>query len=186
MVKPTQTGSHSGAQEFSRDAFEQRLNAWDGKSKADIQQVFKDFSNQGSFVKWILDAMSVLPLAPGATWLLKRYLETGGTLNAKEVSQVYRCLLSWPESDEWESRLHVFQSMEWLPINKSWAKKLAPFLTHHLTHPNKFLRAWAYHGYYHLARQHIEFREPWWQFKALAERDEAASVKARIRNLGDF
>ncbi len=48
---------------------------------------------------------------------------------------------------------------------------------------NKFVRAWAYNGFYELAKQYPEYRTEAGQLFEMALRDEAASVKARVRNV---
>jgi hypothetical protein len=57
------------------------------------------------------------------------------------------------------------------------------FLRTCLADENKFVRAWAYNGFYLLSQQYPEYQQETEQFFAMAMRDEAASVKARIRNI---
>jgi len=45
---------------------------------------------------------------------------------------------------------------------------------------NKFVRAWAYKGFYELA---VQYPKETRQFFEMAMRDEAPSVKSRIRNI---
>ena len=47
----------------------------------------------------------------------------------------------------------------------------------------KFVRAWAYNGFYLLAVQHGEYEAEARQLLTMALRDEPASVKARVRNV---
>jgi len=48
---------------------------------------------------------------------------------------------------------------------------------------NKFVRSWAYNGFYGLSRQYPEYIQETKQFFEVAMKDEAPSVKARIRNV---
>ncbi len=54
---------------------------------------------------------------------------------------------------------------------------------HTLTDHNKFVRAWSYNGFFELSRQHSEYLDETKQFFQMTMRDEAPSVKARIRNI---
>ena len=56
-------------------------------------------------------------------------------------------------------------------------------MRHNLTATNKFVRAWSYNGLYELARRDPVYLPEVEQIFELALRDEAPSVKARIRNL---
>ena len=48
---------------------------------------------------------------------------------------------------------------------------------------NKLVRAWAYNGFYEISRQYPEYKEETKKLFAMAMKDEAPSVKARIRNI---
>jgi hypothetical protein len=70
-----------------------------------------------------------------------------------------------------------------MPISKNEIKTVEAFLRVSLTDSNKFIRAWAYNGFYEMAIQYPEYKNETKQFFEMAMRDEAASVKARIRNI---
>jgi len=57
------------------------------------------------------------------------------------------------------------------------------FLKKCLVDDNKFIRAWAYNGFYELSVQYPEHKDETKQFFEMAMRDEAPSVKSRIRNI---
>jgi len=85
--------------------------------------------------------------------------------------------------EHWEAKLHILQSLPYLPIAERNRKAVEAFLRLTLTDANKFVRAWSYNGFYELARQHPKYQAETEQFFQMAMRDEAASVKARIRNI---
>ena len=85
--------------------------------------------------------------------------------------------------EHWETKLHILQSIPFMPIEITERKKVDAFLRETLTDPNKFVRAWSYNGFYELAMQHSEYLNETKQFFEMAMRDEAASIKARIRNI---
>ena len=115
-----------------------------------------------------------------ASWLLKRYLETGQTLAVSEAKPVFRSL---PDLEDWVTRLQVLQSLPYLTIGKREVRRLEPFLRDCLESQNKFVRAWAYNGFYELALQHPSFQKEVDRLLEQALEDEAASVKARVRNI---
>ena len=165
------------------------LLAWNGKSADDIGQIFQSHKSAKEFTDNLLqliagselvNAQDVQNVQIGATWLLKAWLEEGGTLSLKQTNSIYRQLA---QLMHWESRLHILQSLPFLKISKSNKSRLETFLRECLVDSNKFVRAWTYNGWYLLAQQHPEFQEEVEKFLEMALRDEAPSVKARIRNL---
>ncbi len=70
-----------------------------------------------------------------------------------------------------------------MPIAKGEKKKIEVFLRQCLTDGNKFVRAWAYNGFYEISVQYPEYKKETKLFFEMAMRDEAPSVKARIRNI---
>ncbi len=70
-----------------------------------------------------------------------------------------------------------------MEITNTEKKELEFFLRKCLTDENKFVRAWAYNGFYELSMPHSDYIAQTKQFLEMAMRDEAPSVKARIRNI---
>ncbi|WP_448250543.1 hypothetical protein [Thalassotalea agariperforans] len=70
-----------------------------------------------------------------------------------------------------------------MPITDAYSRSVYNFLIITLTDQNKFVRAWTYNGLYELSKQHPEYIKEAKQFFEMAMRDEAPSVKARIRNI---
>jgi hypothetical protein len=58
--------------------------------------------------------------------------------------------------------------------------ELERFVRIKLSDPNKFVRAWAYKGFYELAKAFPEYQTEASQFFEMAMRDEPASVKTRV------
>jgi hypothetical protein len=96
------------------------------------------------------------------------------------VDEVFKSLA---KLNSWQSKLHLLQCVSYFKVSKSNRKKLELFLRDCLASSNKFVRAWAYNGFYLLAMQHPQYKEETQSFFKMALRDEAASVKARIRNI---
>ncbi len=158
----------------------QALHSWDGKSAIDIKAIYDQYSLEENFVNDILELSQSQPYEVGTTWLLKAWLEEGNKLSSSQVSQLYKSL---NHLEHWEAKLHMLQSMPYMPMANSIKNKVYQFLKITLMDQNKFVRAWTYNGFYELSQQYPEYLEETKQFFEMAMRDEAASVKARIRNI---
>jgi len=156
------------------------LKDWDGKSADQISMIFDRYNTDPDFLNAITDLLQVTSLQSGASWLLKRYLELGAAICASKVSFVYERL---DGGMHWEARLHLLQSMDYMPITDADRDRVNRFLRLQITDKNKFVRAWSYNGLYLLAKQHAQYQDEVAEMLAKAMLDEAASVKSRIRNL---
>ncbi len=161
-------------------SLEQAITAWDGKSADDLEAVYLRHAGDSELVARLIELSGRTELQNGATWLLKRHLERGGRLGAGEAADLF-ALAS--DLQPWEARLHLLQAMQYLRIPDPERPRLEAFVRHCLTDSNKFVRAWAYNGIYELARQYPQYRKEAEQLFEMAMRDEAASVKARIRTI---
>lgn len=159
---------------------EQDIAAWDGKSSADIKAVYDAHHSAANFSDKVTALLFTPPYEKGATWLLKAWLEAGNRLEPFQIAEIYRSL---NQLQQWEGKLHLLQSIPFMPIAATECKYLYDFLRHTLTDQNKFVRAWSYNGFFELSRQHSEYLNETKQFFQMAIRDEAPSVKARIRNI---
>lgn len=158
----------------------QDIAAWDGKSADDIAAIYQRHCDDTSLSAKLIKSMRQVALQKGASWLLKKHMESGHSMACKQAGAVFQCL---PELQHWESKLHILQCLPYMPIADTDKKRVAAFLHQCLSDNNKFVRAWAYNGFYELAVRHPEYAEQTKQFFDLALKDEAASVKARIRNI---
>lgn len=156
------------------------IKAWDGKSVDIINRVYVRHHRRPSFLAELTSAISDEALQDGATWLLKHHLETDSPLDTGRAKEVFQAL---PKLTSWGAKLHILQSLRWMPIPTRYKNKLETFLRACLQEENKFVRAWAYSGFYELAKQHQEYRLEAQQLCRQAANNEAASVKARIRKI---
>jgi len=161
-------------------SIQKAISGWDGKSAADIDSIYKRYGHQSSFSSDLIKLIEQETLQKGVTWLLKRNFENGKKLKTNQVKKIYVAL---PRLRQWESKLHILQCMPSMPIPASEKKIVEVFLRKCLADDNKFIRAWAYNGFYELSMQYPEHKEETRQFFEMAMRDEAPSVKSRIRNI---
>ena len=153
---------------------------WDGRTAADIADIYQRYKAVEGFHRCLITLMGEEVSQRGATWLLKRYLQDGGYLGALEIASIYKLL---PVLAHWESRLHLLQSIPFMPIAKTEKITVERFLRKSLSDDNKFVRAWAYSGFYELSLQYEEYREETTTLMEMALRDEVPSVKARVRKI---
>lgn len=159
---------------------QQAIAEWDGKSADYIGNVFEQHHTEATFVDELIELLQLVSLQKGASWCLKKYTETDRNLDAFQVETIYALL---PQLEHWETKLHLLQSISALPIPAVQKANVETFLRECLADKNKFVRAWAYNGFYHLALQHEEYEHEVRQLLEQAMQNEAPSVKARVRNL---
>jgi len=159
---------------------EQQIAAWDSKTTAALEAVFAQYSQSEKTLAGLLPLMAVEALQKGASWLIKHAIEAGMPVTADDSRQL---LAQLDNLVHWESRLHILQCLDHLTVSARQKKRLERFLRACLQEDNKFIRAWAYNGFYRLACQHVEYQQEAQQLLEQGLNEEAASVKARIRRL---
>ncbi|EWH08607.1 hypothetical protein DS2_16714 [Catenovulum agarivorans DS-2] len=156
------------------------LQQWDGKSKADIEAIYQNTSAELAFVNDLILLLQQPELQKGASWLLKTHVDNGCVLSETESQEVLACL---KHLGDWQAKLHILQIFHAIKISHEYKREVESFVRPLITDKNKFVRAWAYNGFYLLAKAYPEYRNEADEFIKMALRDEAASVKARIRNM---
>lgn len=157
-----------------------QIKQWDGKSTEYLEEIYLSFSRKDKLLDFLIDYLSEESSEVASTWLIKHYLQQEGEVSQRQSSQI----LNHCSADcHWQSQLHFLQLLSYLVIAKSDCKKVEAFIRHSLTSDNKFVRAWAYNGFDVLATQFSQYRQEVDEFMRMALQDEAASVKARIRNI---
>lgn len=159
---------------------EKEIISWDGKSSSDIDAIYTRHSDDDSFVSKIIELSRKVDLQKGTTWLLKHHLESGQKLETDKCAAIFKIL---PKLEHWETKLHTLQCLPYMQISKAEKKDVEVFIRNCLIDDNKFVRAWAYNGFYEMSLQYPEYREETTQFFEMAMRDEAPSIRARIRNI---
>lgn len=156
------------------------IEAWDGQSASALCRIHDEFKESPEFVMDLVELMGSLRYRPAATRLLKRHLDAG--LPVPDRPALARALAGKLDKIEhWECRLNILQCLHDLPIDAECVPAVEHFLRICLAEDNKFVRAWAYSGFHHLAEQQPVFRTEADAILAAGLRDESASVKARIR-----
>lgn len=153
------------------------LENWDGKSTADLQEMYNKLNSQSL----VFELVPMLPHHPvAATWLIKHATEQGTQLTGEDCVALIEHLL---QTQHWQSALHLLQISDHLTIPNKYVKPLYANLRHKLSHTNKFIRAWSYHALSNLTKQYPEYEKDVVELLSMALNDEAPSVKARIRKV---
>lgn len=118
-------------------------------------------------------------LRSGATWLILRHARAGYAFTPA-VTRDLLALINTPL--HWEATLNLLQTLPHLTIEDAALPALRKSLKRLVKHDNKFVRAWAYNAYAVLARQHPQLAGEAERMLAQGEQDDAASVRARVRN----
>ena len=156
-----------------------RILDWDGKSADAIGLVYETHSTDDDFVLRLIRYLNDPELEVGSSWLIKKHLDNGNEYDSAQVSAIYQ---SVRVLRAWEAKLHILQSMPAMPVPEIQKERVESFLRNCLAEKNKFVRAWAYGGFYQLADQFPEYRDEARLYIENAMIEEPASVKARIRN----
>lgn len=161
-------------------SLESDIRAWDGKSAVDIGGVFNRHAGSARFAARLIDLAAQADLERGATWLLKRGLETGAfALTAEQAVAFYGL---FPAAQDWGAGLHLSQSIPHVAVPSSAAAGVAALLDRQLTDRRAIVRAWAYWGYHELALVAPRYREEAESLLLDAARSErAGSVRVRVR-----
>ncbi len=166
---------------MDKQALIDALVVWDGRQIRHLEEVQQRFFGPRPEVALLLDLLTERPeLKIAITWLLKSGLEKGVLLSSDESE---RLLDLGMKLECWQSILHILQILGEIQISEAKRFQLETALRQWITHENKFIRAWCYNGWYVLAQQYPQYRDEVKLFFEMAQWDEVASVKARIRQL---
>ena len=162
------------------ESLKQNIGDWNGKSIETITLIYQQHAKLSGFIEAILDLLKHEEFQIGSSWLLKHHFEKGSHLNENEIGRVYQCL---EKLEGWEAKLHILQSIPYMPIPSAKKECTLSFIRKCLEDDNKFLRAWAYNGFYEVSLCFPEYQKEVKTLLEAASESEAASVKARIRNI---
>lgn len=160
-----------------------QLAAFDRKSPSVLTEAAAAHGSGKSYFDTLIDlsADENDSVSSGATWLIKYHAENGQALTSDQcvkLSGQLTCLTAW------DAQLHICQSARLLPYPDKVAGRLLAFTRPLLAHERPFLRAWSLDLLCHLAERDHGIGSEAETALAHAEKDPAASVRARARHLG--
>ena len=161
---------------------EAQLQDFDGKHTDSLRRVAETLSPDGSTIDHLISLAerSDAPMQTAATWLLKHFQSRDVSFTPAQVTRLVEQLCS---SGPWESRLHLVQMLPSLAIPAACTEQLFQSLVATLSERNKFVRAWVYAALHSLASHHRDYAPEVIPLLDQASRDEAASVRARLRQI---
>ncbi|SFA84529.1 hypothetical protein SAMN05421688_1097 [Poseidonocella pacifica] len=156
----------------------EELIEYDGQSVSMLSEISTRHLGRTGFLSELTDLASDDDpgVSEGATWIIRDLLEGGQSLLSQDVERLVGGL---GDITAWQAQLHVCQSMGYISVSGEAALTLECWLTALLDAPRPFLRAWAVDA---LCRLRPASSDTHALLKRM-ETDEAASVRARVRNL---
>lgn len=161
------------------ETFKIKLLEWDQKTSKYLKNIYLKFNHEKNFIKILLSFLKEKELQKASTWLLKCYLEDSKKLTNKQITELF--LLSNLLQD-WESQLHLLQSLKYLEIRDETL--LEKFLEKTLKNEKTFVRAWTYTGLDLLSSKFPKYKEK--VDKIIQEAylmEEKASIKVRLKKI---
>ena len=161
-------------------SLEEELINGNSESVKGLEKIYIAYAPSASFFADLIKLITKSQIQTQVTWLLKKHLENEFEPTAQEGLDFWEKL---PLLITYEAKLHALQCFPYLKINAVEKDSIEHFLRENLGSANKFVRAWAYNGFYLFAEVNPEYREEVENLLTDAMLRESASVKARIRNV---
>ena len=160
--------------------FRALLLGFDGKSPTVLTESAIRFRGRSDYFDWLV-ALAGDPedaVSSGATWLIKYELENSWHPSPAWIRVLAATL---DRVGPWEAKLHICQSVRFLPSVADTAATFHAWLLPLLDHERPFLRAWALDALCRLPGEDGALgAEAAAALDRMAE-DPAASVRARVR-----
>ncbi len=157
------------------------LETWDGKHVDHLIDIYDNRHNDPDFFDELIQITKEQQhLQVATTWLFKHHYDSKKRLSDTQTHMILN--LSYTFS-HWEAQLHILQLLPHIYISEENFITIEDFVRPCLNSNTKFVRAWAYEGFYQLTKEQPTYIE---ELKALCDKamlTESASVKARIRKI---
>ena len=160
---------------------EEALKSFDGKATTILSEIRVAFDGRETFLSdlVLLSGHADARVSEGATWLMKDLLEDGICPTPSQTEDLIGRLAG---ISSWQAQLHICQSIRHIETPAHLAGVCADWLMPLLQSNRPFLRAWSMDALQHLALQNAELAKRADTALSDAEKDPAASVRARARN----
>lgn len=167
---------------MARDELEKAISVFDGKNISCLSEARVKLRNSPRFIENLISlCFDNRPnMSDGATWILKAELENGTCLSVKSLKNIS---LSLEKLSSWQAKLHMCQIVERLDLTSEQAGQFIQWAHSFSDHARPFLRAWALSVRYILGNKFAEYQHEVELALSEAQKDKAASVQARMRQL---
>lgn len=161
---------------------EQHLQAFDGVAVSILSEARFACRDAPGYVDELMRlCLDPRPhIAEGATWILKAEADDGAQFEPEAIEHLVSALDALAS---WQAELHICQSAEALMFTPNQARVFFDWAASREDHRRPFLRAWSLHAMVTTALRFDGFRSASETALSSADRDEAASVRARARAL---
>lgn len=157
------------------------LEEWNGKQVEYLKTIYQERVNEELFFEELIElCTNEADLQKGTTWLIKYHYDQKKALPESLVNPFIRAAL---KSENWEAQLHFLQTLPYLIPEKKGLFSLDFFVRKCLKSEVKFVRAWAYQGFYELTKYIPEYKQECLLLCEEAMEKESASIKARVRKV---
>ena len=155
-----------------------KLRLWDGVRVEYLKELYiANSSSIDFFEKLVTICVNEQTLENAATWLIKHHYDNGRTLPEFLTE---RFLMGCKYLENWEAKLHVLQIIPHVTLSKKSIIIIDEFVRECLADNNKFVRAWAYNGFYVLTKYIPELKKELELICQRAMETESAAVKSRV------
>lgn len=162
-------------------AIRNNLAAWDGVHIGHLIEVYTDNASRRGFFEDLLGICADAPdLQRPATWLMKHHYDLGHTM----PDAIVRALSTlYPSVQNWEAKLHLLQLLPQVELAEDSIVPTEQFVRRCLKDDNKFVRAWAFSGFFALTKPVPRLRSELAQICQVALDTESPSVKSKARRV---
>ena len=166
-----------------QDAIERTLAAYNGKETATLEALLGEGVVDDAAIEHLVDRIPAYDANAevGATWLLLEALKNGARLNGRTQTAYLEAMSHLKRS---ESKLHMARAIEFLSLSDEEARTIAEQLQFWTVDKAAFLRAWSVTALVHLGQSHPALKTAADAVLEQEKNDPAASVRARLRQLG--
>ena len=163
-------------------SIEAKIKDFDRRSPSLLGEAETQFGKQPGYAAALvgLIAHDEAPVSSGATWLIKSFLEAGGSLSRSQRDSLFNQL---GQVTAWDAQLHICQSLQFVKITSRQASLSLDWLRPLLSHRRPFLRAWSLDALCRVGASHPRIGRLAQDWLARGLEDGSASVRARSRQL---
>ncbi|MDY8134058.1 hypothetical protein [Aquimarina sp. 2201CG5-10] len=157
------------------------LKEWDGTHIDYLNSIYDQYYKEPSFFITLIEITSNnTSLQTSATWLIKHHYDQKRNLPQNLIDLLLNTSLTLKD---WEAKLHILQLLPKVSITKETLNIIDQFIRKCLKDDVKFVRAWAFQGFYEVVQLIPEYEQELRILCDIAMQTESASVKSRVKKV---
>lgn len=158
-----------------------KLKLWDGIHIEYVTKLYEENMEDRDFFEDLVTVYNnEQDLQKATTWLIKHHYD-----NRKILPHILteKLLSNCLTIENWEAKLHLLQIFPRFKLTETSTPILEKFIRNCLTDQNKFVRAWAYNGFYELTKYIPELKTEVQLICEIAMETESASIKSKVKKI---